>query len=666
MGSRAKTLLIASAALAMAVPGALVAQQMPVATDWADKTVPLEIFSQLEQLDSPRMSPDGSWIAAKVRADKRQALVVLAVGKPTPAMQIVGLTEEAGSDKVGDRQIYSWRWLDNDNLLIEFVSRDNLGGEWFDNSRYAAYNRTTKKIVPLGWDGAFGGTSLLWASRSGAPHVVIQRYNPVYGTEMLNHPEAVDVDVLTGKSHVVARPNPIVDQWQADRNGVVRFGSSSDRETGKIRVVYRPDAESNFKTLVTAQQTGLGVDLQIPSLILKNNKAYSVNSKSGFAALYEYDLDKMQMGKMIFSVDGYDIDGVDVAPDQMSIAGVSYHTDRAVETYFAPRMKEIQRLLEETFGKGNVSIETTDAAEQRIVFAAAAPGQVPAYYVFDTMSGGIGRLSWGNDALKNAVLNPVSSIRYPTTDGKTVEAVLTMPRHRKGEKNLPLIVMPHGGPWARDSMDWDSYQWAQAMAELGYVVVQPNFRGSTGYGQAWVDAANKNWGYRMQDDLIDAITYLAKQGMVDDKRVCVMGWSYGGYAASRAAQRDGAHYRCAISGAAPSDIPAMVSYDRNYLGAQLAKAALGSAGADLTDVSPALHAKEYSIPILIVHGAKDKRVPVAQSRTLVARLKAAGKVEGKDFVYVEQPENTHNLLRQEDRLQFLQETKKFLDKHNPA
>jgi dipeptidyl aminopeptidase/acylaminoacyl peptidase len=168
----------------------------------------------------------------------------------------------------------------------------------------------------------------------------------------------------------------------------------------------------------------------------------------------------------------------------------------------------------------------------------------------------------------------------------------------------------------------------------------------------------------MQDDLNDAITYMASQGLADPKRVCMLGWSYGGYAASRAAERDGDKYRCAISGAGPHDLIDMVAYDKEYLGPYGAKF-IGAAG-KLDEVSPGRHADRYSIPILIVHGAKDTRVPVSQSRNLVARLKKAGKIEGRDFVYIEQPRNTHHLPLEADRVQFLEEVKKFLDKNNPA
>lgn len=145
----------------------------------------------------------------------------------------------------------------------------------------------------------------------------------------------------------------------------------------------------------------------------------------------------------------------------------------------------------------------------------------------------------------------------------------------------------------------------------------------------------------------------------------MMGWSYGGYAASRAAQRDGSKYRCAISGAGVHDLPAMVTYDKDYLGEYGAKTGLGAAG-KLEAVSPGLHPKDYSTPILIIHGEHDQRVPVSQSRNLVSRLRSAGKVEGRDFEYVEIPRETHNLLLESSRLKVLEAVKAFLDKHNPA
>lgn len=505
----------------------------------------------------------------------------------------------------------------------------------------------------------------MWASREGAPQLLLERVPDTDDTERFGLPEVVKVDVRTGRQEIVQRPTRGVQSWFADGSGVVRMGFSRNRETGKVTVLYRPQAGANLRTIFNETPDRFGV-LPVPQIFLKEpGKALAMSRKDGHTALYELDLATMKPGAVVFKVPGYDIDGAQEDLSGDALEAVTYTDTRRRTAYFNPRLKKLQAVLEESFGRGNVSLVSADSAREMIVAHVAKAGMPGAYYVYDTRSGDIRRLGWVNSVIADASLNPVSTIRYQASDGKTIEAVLTMPRQHAGAGKLPLIVLPHGGPWARDSEDWQYVPWSQPLAELGYVVIQPNFRGSSGYGRDWEAASDGNWGHRMQDDLNDAVAHLARQGTVDPRRVCMMGWSYGGYAASRAAQRDGDKYRCAISGAGVHDLPDMVAYDRNYLGAYGAKTALGAAG-KLVEVSPARHAKSFSAPILIIHGAEDKRVPVAQSRDLVNRLKAAGKIEGRDFRYVELPRETHNLLLESSRLKVLTEVKAFLDKHNPT
>jgi len=663
-------LLVVAAAGGIAGQG--VAADTPASTDWAEKTVPVELYAQFPMIAQPQMSQDGKWIATQIRANGGQVLAVVPVKAGDGKAEVIARNGEVSTDKQGVRQIRSYRWVDSDHLLIAFSTRDNLYGNWFDNVRYAAYNRVSKKIVPLGWDKAFGSTGALWNSTSGKPHILLQR-NPFDtvssrgpDTERLDNPEVIDIDLDTGKYTVAMPQNPAVEAWTADSNGVVRLGTSSDPETGHVVVYYRAGPDQTMKKIFDGTPDRYG-ELGVPALFVAGDKAaYAYSRNDGYRALYEYDLTSMKLGKKVFGVPGYDIDGASLTPDRSALMAVSYTAGREQRQYFDPRLKEIEGLLEDTFGKGNVLIATADAKRETIMFRVARMGQAETWYIFDTVTGGIGRFAYANDTLKDAMLNPVSVVSYPTSDGKKIEAVLTMPRHRAGQKNLPLIVLPHGGPWARDDADWDAYGWAQTLAEQGYVVIQPNYRGSTGYGSEWEKASEKAWGYRMQDDLNDAIPWLAGQGIVDPKRVCMFGWSYGGYAASRAAERDGDKYRCAISGAGVHDLVAMQKYDTNYLGRYGAKMGMGSASANLIDASPGLHPEKYSIPILIVQGAKDVRVPPAQARDLVARLKKVGKIEGKDFFYLEQPLNTHNLLREADRVQLMQEMMKFLTRFNPA
>ncbi|NIJ67088.1 dipeptidyl aminopeptidase/acylaminoacyl peptidase [Sphingomonas leidyi] len=651
---------------------AIVAMSAPAraqpSTEWARKTVPIEVFGQFPSIDRPALSPNGDLIAAKARADGRQALAILPIGQPDAKPFIVAGDSDFSKGNFGDREIYRWQWIDNQNLLIWIRGLDFEFGQWIDVTRIAAYNIKSRKATPLGWDGAAGWAGdVLWMSPPDTPkpHLLLQRFTNRNSSEMWAHPEVIDIDVETGAVRNVQRSNPVVSSWTADRSGVVRMGWARDRENGKLRVLYRTGASETFRTILheTPDQYD---DTELPDYILSgSNKAYALSNRDGFRALYEYDLDKMALGQKVFGVAGYDISDATITPDGTALQSVTYSDQRTHRVFYEPRLKEIAKLLDQEFGAGNVNLLSADQKREKILFSFGALGQVPAYYLLNTVTGDISLISWSNETLKNAKLNPVQTFRYTASDGKSIEAILTLPRHRTGEKNLPLIVMPHGGPWARDDADWDSYQWAQTLAEYGYVVVQPNYRGSTGYGKEFGKAVNGNWGLRMQDDLNDVIPWLAKDGTIDPKRVCMVGWSYGGYAASRAAQRDGDKYRCAVSGAGVHDLPAMVNYDKNYLGGYGAKMGLGAAG-DLGAISPAYHPEMFSTPILIVHGAKDQRVPVAQSRGLVSKLKGAGKKEGVDFLYLEQPLNTHNLLREQDRTQFLQEMKKFLDKHNPA
>lgn len=321
--------------------------------------------------------------------------------------------------------------------------------------------------------------------------------------------------------------------------------------------------------------------------------------------------------------------------------------------------------MEEAFGKGNAFITSYDNSMTRFVIFVGGADQAGAYYVFEAQTGKLRLLGWRDELLKDAHLNPVSTIRYKASDGLEIPAVLTMPRHRKQTKGLPLVILTHGGPFGvRDEERFDT--WAQTIAEQGYVVVQPNYRGSGGYGTEYLrKGRNAGFGARMQDDLNDAIAYLASTGLVDPGRVCMMGWSYGGYASARAAQRDGDKFRCTVAGAGVYDLPLMRTYDKEYLG-NFGAGYLSKGAEDLKEVSPARNTGGKWAPIMIVHGVRDDRVPVAQARTLVSNLKGAGKKQGVDFDYVEQPKNTHQLPYTDVTLEWFRAAEGWMAKNNPA
>lgn len=649
-----KKLVLAALAAAMAPVGAMA--QMPT-TPAPDAPIPIATFGQLPALQGPDISPDGKMLAAKIRHDGETYLAVIpADGSSGPSL----VTRDGQFDERGDLRVVGWNWADEKNLLITIAGRENIQGQKYDATRVVGYNVDTRKTTPLGWRNAFlSAGNILWTSHEGDPRILISRFAAKGDTERMFQPEVVEVNVESGKQRVVEHPHRVIQNWYADGQGVVRMGSAFDRDSGKITVLYRPDGRSNFRTIVK-QKSEKYEQPPVPQVFLSADRALAISRHEGFSAVYELDLNTMEFGERVFGVDGYDVASITSNRDGDTLESVLVYEEGANRYFMDDRLKAIQAMLNESFG--NVSLVSADEKREKIVFRSGAPDQAGQYLLFDTVSGQTRLIGWINDGLKDMKLNPVKMIEYRSSDGHDIEAVLTLPRLKEA-RSLPLIVLPHGGPWARDNVQYDG--WAQALAEWGYAVIQPNFRGSSGYGKEWEAASDGNWGTRMQDDLLDAITHLADQGIADPERVCIFGWSYGGYAASRAAQRDGEYYRCAISGAGVHDIPAMVSYDRDYLG-KYGSSYIGDAASRLADVSPSLHADEVSIPILIVHGAKDQRVPVKQSREFVDRLEDAGKVEGRDFIYIEQERNTHHLPLEEDRIQLLEEMKKFLDRHNPA
>ncbi|HEY0324430.1 MAG TPA: prolyl oligopeptidase family serine peptidase [Allosphingosinicella sp.] len=656
-----KVLLVAASLVPVAAALPLAAAQTAQAPAPAEP-IPPAVFARLPQTENPQISTNGSALAAKIRSDGRQVLAIIPLDTPNARPEIIGRDNDRSFDQRGATRIVDWDWVDDENLLIWLQARSDIMGQDVEERRLAAYNRRTKQITPLGWQSAVvDASNVIWTSRTGPPRILISRLVDSGDTERLGNPEVISVDVATGRFERVQAPRPGISRWFADSAGVVRLGFQFERSSGRLTALYRSQDGQNFRTIIN-QRTERYREPPVPLIFLPNDRAIVQSRHENFSAVYEMDLNSMTVIRRVFGTEGYDVAGVSPNLDRSGIGAVSVIEDRIRRHYFEPRLREIQQVLDETYGPGNARIVSADDARENLVVRVGAPNQAGGFYLYSTETGDIRHIGWVNNELRDIQLNPVRTIRYRSRDGQTISAVLTLPR-RRDHGNLPLIVLPHGGPWARDYESFD--MWAQPLAEMGYAVVQPNFRGSSGFGYDWEAASDGNWGMAMQDDLLDAIAHLSSEGIADRARVCIMGWSYGGYAASRAAQRDGQHYRCAISGAGVHDLPNMVAYDRNYLGRHGSQY-IGSAASRLVDISPARFASQFSIPILIVHGAEDERVPVAQSRNLVERLRAAGKVEGRDFVYLEQPRNTHHLPLESDRTEFIEAVARFLAAHNPA
>ncbi len=625
------------------------------------------VFGKRPFMRSPRLSPDGTKIAVMMSRNGVDNLGWIDLTKPGSAPNFFLAAEE--QREVGDRSVQSWRWVGNDIIVYTLTSRENIGGDRFDMARLVGYNVKVGKHTPLGWEetGANGANIMFIDDEKQT--LLVQRDSIKDGVDYEGNPEVIEVDARTGKFKIVQRPNVVVGSWGVDGKGVVRIGLGGDADSGKNRIMYRSDSSGTFKTVSNeADATFTGTTIVPDIFTTEPDMAYATSNKDNFRRVYKINAKTMEIvGEPIFGIKGYDVDGLIANEAGDDLAGVSYTTTRPRTKWFDPRLAEIQKFMDEDFGRGNVQILSTNDGDTKIVMFKGEPHEPGGYYLFDTETGKMNLLGWYHPVLKDAQMNPMDSIRYEASDGMEIEAVVTYPRHRPHRKNLPVIVMPHGGPFGvRDQEEFGFFPWHQAMAELGYVVIQPNYRGSGGYGKEFVKEGRKPNGYgmRMQDDLNDAVTWFANAGLIDKNRACIMGWSYGGYATARGAQRDPNVWKCAIAGAGVYDFPMMKAFDTRVFGDFGAN--FQATSDDLIGISSARNTDGPWSPILIVAGLRDARIPIEQSRTLVSRLKGSGKKDGVDFRYVEQPKGTHNLPYEDVHIQWLEEAEAWARRFNPA
>jgi dipeptidyl aminopeptidase/acylaminoacyl peptidase len=656
----------AASTVAMAAP-ATSAAAANAARPAADAVIPITAFARRPFMQTPRISPDGTKIVVQMSKDKKGYLGIVDLARPGAAPDFFIATTEFR--EVGDRTVRAWRWVGNDNVVVTMQSRENIFGQMGDITRLIAYNIKTKKLTPLAWEHATDDAANILYIDHDSGRILIERDSNAYGTELWQRPEAGWVDVATGQYNVVQRPNPVVNGWIADGKGVIRAAVGSDPRNGKQRLMYRSGPGEQLHTVENSADATLTDAHIVPELFLDEpDMAIAASNRDNFRRLYKVNLKTMALGPVLFEKPGYDVEGGVIANwDRNKMIGVSVTENGDREYWFDPDWKVIQQMMDEQFGAGNAHLVSRDRKDEKLIFKVGKPSQPGGYYLYDTAAGKLSLIGWVYPDLRDAELNPMSTIVYTASDGLKIPAVVTMPRHRLGQKNLPVVVLVHGGPFGiRQQEEFGAFPWQQALAEQGYVVIEPNYRGSGGYGRDFVlkGRAPDGYGVRMQDDVNDAIAWLASQGAIDPKRACIMGWSYGGYAAARGAQRDPDRWRCAIAGAGIYDNVRMTSSDEEKLGEFNAK--FQATSNDPIGISPARHVDGKWAPILIVAGLRDQRIPIEQPRLLVSRLKGAGKRPDVDFRYIEQPEGTHNLPYEDVAAQWLDEANKWLARWNPA
>ena len=657
-----------------------------------------ELYGRLPAMTSAELSPDGAYIAALEDLEGQTGLVIYPTDTSTG--------ERPRLYKPEGVKIRSAEWANNDRILVRMSYSYALPGtpNVYELWRFASVSKDLKKVTPLftndsGFQATTDGGKIIHLLPEDDKHVLMARYDPFefaadvttsIGMSRLDNDDQEDfggysvyrVNVINGSVRVFAKSTNETADWVADAQGRVRLrldypetrraldedegdkdlGIDADGRRYMIlneggRRIARLPLMSGVTPDTALRYIGFGDD---PNIVLAFGRV-----DSEFLGLHEVNLSERRYIGPRFVPDDFDISSVVRDPFTNSILGVTYTADRRRILYFDEDLESTYDRVSGAFQGMGVSLLSYARDKSKFTLRATPPGKPSTFYVFDAARNKMSALGFSYPELRKSPLGEVQKFDYTASDGLFIPGYLTLPV--SGAKaDLPLIVMPHGGPAARDTMNFD--YWAQFYSALGYAVYQPNFRGSTGYGDAFRRAGWAEWAGKMQDDITEGVEKLIADGVASPNRICIVGASYGGYAALIGATMTPELYTCAISVNGLSDLEMMYNeYVTKGVGSRSEfmrelQRQVGdriSSGMTLADRSPVNHAEAVQAPLLLIHGKDDSVVSADQSRLMVRALKAAGKPHS----YIELEGEDHWLSSAETRIRMLKETEAFLREH---
>ena len=618
----------------------------------ADAATPLEAYGRLPSLEDAALSPDGGSIAFVKTTDNQRVIVIYSL-KEHRAL---------GGVRIGDQKLRSLEWADDNQLLLTTSTTGmpwGLGGsdeEWTVMQVFDVPKRKARGLLDDVRDART--MNVVWGEpmvrKEG--HDTILYLHGLYVTDQTT-PGLFKVNLSNHVERLIKQGTPASRGWLVDDAGQVvteeQYLEHNQRWSIKIaRGGHLVEAVSGVEAI------------DAPSVI-----GFDPSGQSVVVSLVE---DGHVEWKTLSLKDGSW--GGAFAPDKHGHALVDLHSQRIIGTesedddpqygFFDPELQERWDWTARQFRRERLELVSLSDNRSKALLLVTGPVSGHGYFIADfeeRLIQPVGKVYDGID-----VIAEVRRIDYPAGDGLKIPAYLTLPPGRPA-KNLPVVVLPHGGPAVRDSMGFD--WWAQALAAQGYAVLQPNYRGSD-LGYHWVSSGFGEWGRKMQSDLSDGLRYLVEQGIADPKRACIVGASYGGYAALAGITLESGVYRCAVAVAGISDPQTFARWinDRSRLGQKTAlrylDRFLGATSPDdpgLVAISPLKHVQQVTVPLLLIHGKDDTVVPYDQSTDMAKAMKRAGKAV--EFVSLDKED--HWLSRSETRLRMLKASVEFLRRNNP-
>lgn len=611
----------------------LLAPSLALAQAVAAPKIPLRDFFKNPDKTNFQLSPKAKYIAFTQPVENRMNIHVMPVGGAARAITAVK-----------DRDIRNYFWKGEDHLLF---LKDNGGDENYHLYAVDRSGKTTRDLTPF--DKV--RVELIDDLEDHPTDVLVglnKRKAEVFDAYRLN--------VKTGKLTMVAENPGNITGWLTDHAGRIRVATSTDGVNTSL--LYRADEASPFKTVLS---TSFKEAVQPLLFTFDNQRLYaSSNLGRDKQAIVELDLNTGKEVKVVYERDDVDVENLRYSKKRKVLTAAAFETAKLERHYFDPQTEALIKKLEAKLPGYELRVSSNTNEDAWIVTTRGDRTRGSHYY-YNPKQDKLVKLADSAPWLKEDQLASMQPIRYQSRDGLTINGYLTLPVGKEA-KNLPMIVNPHGGPWARDS--WGFNPEVQFLANRGYAVLQMNFRGSTGYGKAFWQASFKQWGKTMQDDVSDGVLKMVNDGVADPKRVCIYGGSYGGYATLAGLTFSPELYACGVDYVGVSNLFTFMNtippYWKPFL--DMMYEMVGNPEKDkalMEAASPVFHVDKIKAPLLVLQGAKDPRVNIAESDQIVAALKQ----RGVDVEYIVKDNEGHGFANQENRFEAYEAMERFFAKH---
>lgn len=598
--------------------------------------IPLEDFFKNPERSSYNISPDGKYISFMAPYENRMNIFVQKAGSE----KVTRLTSET------DRDISGYYWANNKRILF---LKDNGGDENFALYGVDMDGKNLKCLT------CFENvrTQIIDDLDDQPDEVIIglnKRNAMVFDPYRLN--------IKTGEMVMLAENPGNIQGWMTDHEGKLRVALAIV-DGVNTQLLYRDTEDQEFKPILTTNFK----ESMSPEFFTFDNKRLYATSNIGRdkSAAIIFDPATATETEVLYENADYDVSGISYSRKRKVITAASYTSWKRERHFFDETTQKMFERIEGELKGYEVAITASDKAEEKFIIRTYSDRSMGAYFLYDLKKDKITKIQDVSPWLDETKMAEVKPIEYRSRDGKIIHGYLTIPKGMEAT-DLPVVVNPHGGPWARDN--WGFNPEVQFLANRGYAVLQMNFRGSTGYGRSFMEASFKQWGLTMQNDITDGVYWLIEKGIADQDKVAIYGASYGGYATLQGLVVTPTLYAAGVDYVGVSNLFTFMQTIPPYWKPMLDMMyeMVGNPETDKAQfeaTSPALNAHRIMAPLFVAQGANDPRVNIAESDQIVAAMKE----RGVEVEYMVKDNEGHGFRNEENRFDFYRAMEKFLAKH---